>query len=109
MGVADSKIQLTSIDVFDHTVNILWKDGHENVYPHKFLRERCSCAQCTGAPGAFSRAPIDVPKIPDGVKPIRFGQVGRYAITISWSDGHSTGIYSYEYLRAMCPCSLCVK
>jgi DUF971 family protein len=33
--------------------------------------------------------------------------VGSYAISISFTDGHSTGIYSYEHLRAICPCSEC--
>ena len=34
--------------------------------------------------------------------------VGAYAIQISWSDGHSTGIYSWEWLRAACPCGECL-
>ena len=33
--------------------------------------------------------------------------VGNYAIRIQWSDGHSTGIYSYEHLRKVCPCPEC--
>jgi DUF971 family protein len=33
--------------------------------------------------------------------------VGRYAISIAWSDGHTTGIYSYETLRQICPCESC--
>ena len=33
--------------------------------------------------------------------------VGRYAIRILWSDGHNTGIYSYELLRSLCPCAEC--
>jgi DUF971 family protein len=33
--------------------------------------------------------------------------VGQYAIQISFSDGHSTGIYSYDLLRSICPCAEC--
>jgi DUF971 family protein len=33
--------------------------------------------------------------------------VGSYAIRIHWSDGHNTGIYSYEHLRKICPCGVC--
>ena len=33
--------------------------------------------------------------------------VGNYAIRINWSDGHSTGIYSWEHLRQICPCPEC--
>ena len=36
-------------------------------------------------------------------------QVGNYAIQISFSDGHATGIYSYDYLRTQCPCTECAK
>jgi DUF971 family protein len=30
-------------------------------------------------------------------------------VRFEWSDGHNTGIYSYEYLRAICPCETCQK
>jgi DUF971 family protein len=36
-------------------------------------------------------------------------QVGNYAIQINFNDGHSTGIFSYDYLRMMCPCAECAK
>jgi len=36
-------------------------------------------------------------------------QVGNYAIQINFNDGHSTGIFSYDYLRSMCPCPVCAK
>jgi DUF971 family protein len=29
--------------------------------------------------------------------------VGNYAMKIEWSDGHDSGIYSFEYLRSICP------
>jgi DUF971 family protein len=31
-------------------------------------------------------------------------QVGSYALQPVWADGHSYGIYSWEYLRQLCPC-----
>jgi DUF971 family protein len=33
--------------------------------------------------------------------------VGRYAIRIRWSDGHGTGIYTFQRLREWCPCEAC--
>jgi DUF971 family protein len=33
--------------------------------------------------------------------------VGNYAVEFHWQDGHSTGIYSFEYLRSLCPCAAC--
>jgi DUF971 family protein len=38
----------------------------------------------------------------DAVEP-----VGNYAIRIQWSDGHGSGIYSFEHLRKICPCDAC--
>jgi DUF971 family protein len=35
--------------------------------------------------------------------------VGNYAVQISFTDGHSTGIYSYDHLRSICPCPECAK
>jgi DUF971 family protein len=37
--------------------------------------------------------------IDEGVYPTAIHYVGRYALQFVWSDGHSTGIYSFEYLR----------
>jgi DUF971 family protein len=43
----------------------------------------------------------------DALYPMRIGVVGRYALSIEWSDGHDSGIYSYQTLRALCPCVRC--
>ena len=45
--------------------------------------------------------------VPQDVRAARITPVGRYAITILWSDGHDTGIYSFETLRRLCPCGNC--
>jgi DUF971 family protein len=47
--------------------------------------------------------------VPEDVKPVRIDPVGRYAIHIAWSDGHTSGIYSFEHLRSICPCPACGK
>jgi len=35
--------------------------------------------------------------------------VGNYALQPEWSDGHHTGIYTWAYLRGLCPCAECRK
>ncbi len=91
-------------------IKIDWKDGHRSDYGLKYLRDQCPCATCTGAHGIEPRKPeppnpfqLYKPalKVTD-VKP-----VGNYAISIVWNDGHSTGIYSWEHLRRICPCEGC--
>ena len=41
------------------------------------------------------------------VSPLAIDPVGRYALRFRWSDGHSTGIYTFEHLRELCPCPTC--
>ncbi len=42
------------------------------------------------------------------VEPLTIEPVGRYGLSFHWSDGHATGIYRFDFLRQICPCSECV-
>ena len=79
-------------------LQIRWQDGHESLYPWQLLRSCCPCAACKEG------EPVQAPS---GATPLEIQPVGRYALTIRWSDGHMTGIFSHEYLRALCPCEEC--
>lgn len=81
-------------------VRIRWSDGHDAVYPARYLRIHCCCAVCT--------APADVAADED-VHPLAIHAVGGYAIQFYWSDGHAAGVYSYDYLRGICPCATCAR
>jgi DUF971 family protein len=91
-------------------IKIDWKDGHHSEYGLDYLRDKCPCATCTGAHGTAPRQPqannplqLFRPRLKmDGVEP-----VGNYAIRIAWNDGHSSGIYSFDHLRQICPCPEC--
>jgi DUF971 family protein len=39
--------------------------------------------------------------VPEGVYPLAIEYVGRYALQFRWSDGHSTGLYTFELLRRL--------
>ena len=43
----------------------------------------------------------DPARIPDDVRPLNLSSVGNYGLKIRWSDGHDTGIYSYDRLREL--------
>jgi DUF971 family protein len=96
-------------------IKIDWKDNHHSEYPLNYLRDKCPCATCTGAHGTPPRQPGgDATEGPflmfkPRLKMLGVSPVGNYAIRIDWSDGHSTGIYSYEHLRHICPCNECRK
>ncbi len=84
---------------------IRWQDGHESDYASDYLRKHCRCALCVDEwTGANLLKPDQIK--PD-VHPIQIQSVGRYGIRINWSDGHNTGIYTFKYLREICPCRIC--
>lgn len=91
----------------EHDVKIIWKDGHESVYPARDLRLACPCAGCVHE--LTGETLVDPKAVPADVRPLKIVPVGRYAIQIIWSDRHNTGIYAYDRLRKLCPCSACAK
>ena len=86
----------------EHDVRIRWQDGHESVYPARALRLACPCAACVDE--LTGVVLVIATSVPQDVHPLTIDLVGRYAITIAWSDGHHTGLYSFELLRKLCPC-----
>jgi DUF971 family protein len=97
-------------------IKIDWKDGHHSEYGLQYLRDKCPCATCTGAHGTPPRqpSPTGAPGNPfqmyqPRLKMLGVEPVGQYAIRINWSDGHNTGLYSYEHLRHICNCPECLR
>ncbi len=95
-------------------IQIDWKDGHHSDYSLGYLRDECPCAACTGAHGTepqktnYSAAdanPFQMYK--PAIKMTNVEPIGNYAVQIFWNDGHSTGIYSFDHLRKICPCKVC--
>ncbi|MGD0307892.1 MAG: gamma-butyrobetaine hydroxylase-like domain-containing protein [Acidobacteriota bacterium] len=86
--------------------DITWNDGHFSSYPSWYLRENCPCAHCVEE---FSgRRLILQGSIPSTLERADVAPVGNYALSFTWSDGHSTGIYSFDFLRRICPCAQCM-
>jgi ATP-binding protein involved in chromosome partitioning len=84
---------------------VRWADGHESVYDVRELRLACACATCVDE--WTRQEKLDPASVPADVRPIAIHPVGRYAIQIDWSDGHSTGIYPFRRLRELCGCASC--
>ncbi len=80
---------------------IKWDDGKESFIKLNLLRRACPCAGCKGEMDIFGT----LYKNPD--KPLnassiilqKLSYVGGYALQPVWADGHSSGLFSYEYLR----------
>ena len=87
------------------TLTITWDDGHQSVYPARALRLACRCANCIEE--MSGRPLLDPATVPEQIRARQIQLVGQYAINVTWSDNHSTGIYNFERLRAMCSCAAC--
>ena len=79
------------------TLEILWSDGALHQYNARNLRLACPCAMCREE--MTGRKILDSETVKEDIEPRVISTVGRYAITIQWTDGHSTGIYHFERLR----------
>ncbi len=96
-------------------MEIDWRDGHRSVWTFFWLRHACPCATCHEEREADGRKPgVPKPKpqtllvmYEAPVKPVEVSSVGKYAMRFKWSDGHESGIYSWEYLRRQCQCEEC--
>lgn len=96
-------MQPKSVNRHEKGIQIIWQDDHVCVYPIKYLRRHCPCAVCKEIPGRVDEM-IPEDRLPPGNLEIKNAQpIGWYALQFVFSDGHATGIYSYEFLRRICP------
>lgn len=101
MTILPTKLEL----VGDDQLLIGWSDGQQRRYSFRELRDACPCATCREKRNAPPAAPVLFPIISaaetlplkiEGMKP-----VGNYAYSIAFSDGHDTGIFTFEFLRSL--------
>lgn len=82
-------------------MKIKWNDGCDAQYPALYLRENCQCAACrhelTGERLLNSAA------LPKDLSILKSEIIGQYALGFLFSDGHSTGIYTFDMLRKLAP------
>jgi DUF971 family protein len=105
-------------------IDITWSDTHVSHYDFAYLREQCPCAMCNDErqkkdaashkhEGPEPAAPILSSPLLPMFKPKLTARaahaVGNYALQIDFNDGHATGIYSFDYLRTICPCEACAR
>lgn len=95
------------LDEDRHALLISWSDGHESVHPYADLRRACPCAWCAGEGGQPGTVDERTEFSEQQTTIYEVVPVGRYGLTPVWGDGHRTGIFTYERLRAMCACDEC--
>ncbi len=86
-------------------LRIAWRDGHVSEFQPRYLRSHCPCAGCVDE--MTGERILDPEAVDLNVHPQEIRYVGRYALQFLWSDGHTTGIFPFDYLRRLCPCESC--
>jgi DUF971 family protein len=84
-------------------LEIIWEDESLSSIALKYLRDECPCASCKGETVLLKtyRPPVKKMITPEMYLIKNIETVGEYAIQITWKDGHSTGIFTYEYLQVL--------
>jgi DUF971 family protein len=95
------------VDVKQREVRITWADGYQSTYTFDYLRQICPCAVCNEI--RANQDPLRVLSPDQMVTTAELSEdnpvemVGNYALQFFWADGHSTGIYAFDFLRRKSP------
>jgi DUF971 family protein len=98
------RLEPTNIQQIGDELAIAWNDGTESFLKIEMLRRACPCAACGGEPdvlGNVSSRDCGITYRDKSFQLAGFDLVGGYAVQPRWADGHSSGIYSFTYLRRL--------
>ncbi|BAM04882.1 hypothetical protein PSMK_27230 [Phycisphaera mikurensis NBRC 102666] len=88
----------------DEALTVRWSDGRTSVFPVAALRRWSPSAEASEFRKAQADNPLAVLPGGDATGPVTATSaelVGKYALRIGFSDGHATGLFSWDYLRAL--------
>ncbi len=90
------------VQIIGHEVALRWEDGAESYITFATLRANSPSAAVRGERDIFGHQyGGEAPKNYQGVEVTGWQQVGNYALRFEFSDGHNTGLYSYDLLRQL--------
>jgi DUF971 family protein len=89
----------------ERLLRITWSPEHIGDYAFDMLRKNCNCAACVDENTGIRI--LDPRTIPADIAITDMQLVGNYALRIHWSDGHSSGLYTWDHLLALCACQKC--
>ena len=81
------------------SIRLVWSDGKQVTLPTRMLRQACPCAGCVDE--WTNQRTLNVEKVPEDIRLAQVAPVGNYALSLSFSDQHSTGIYPWVHLRQL--------
>jgi len=93
-------LELKNVQLIGNEIAIVWSDGVESYLPLERFRRACPCAMCGGEPDVLGNiVRPDVSYNSSSFELAGWQVIGGYALQPRWADGHSTGLYSFQYLR----------
>ncbi|MDX2010455.1 MAG: DUF971 domain-containing protein [Myxococcaceae bacterium] len=81
------------------TLALTWSDGEHHPVTARVLRQYCPCAECVEE--WSGKRTYDPEVISADMKIIEIAPVGNYALSFTFGDLHRTGIFNWDYLRAL--------
>jgi DUF971 family protein len=91
-----------NIQLIGEEVAIAWSDGAESFLRQDLLRRASPSAETQGERDVFGNQYGGASAAGySGVRVLGWEQVGNYAIRFDFSDGHRTGLYTFDYLRKL--------
>lgn len=95
-------IRPANIAAIGNEIAIVWDDGTESFIGMEKLRAASPSAENIGERDLLGRQYGGTDRKDfSGVTVKRWNMVGSYAVQFDFSDGHSTGIYPFDYLRSL--------
>ena len=97
----------------DKQLEIDWQDGTKSIYTLALLRSMCPCATCREHRDKEAEKKTLLKILPGNysgeIRAVNASLVGNYALQIDFNDGHTAGIFSFDFLRTICPCAECAR
>ena len=96
-------MQPADIQLIGEMLAIRWEGGKETIIPMESLRRHCPCAGCRGERDIMGNLHKGSPEPlePESFRILELSRVGSYALRPVWADGHSTGLFSFDYLQQL--------
>ena len=95
-------IQLTYHEIVNDLLLLQWSDGSEHALPIAQLRDNCPCASCAGEKDVFGNTYAGISQKTDkNIKITKYSLIGNYGVRFFFSDNHSDGIYTFDFLKKL--------
>jgi ATP-binding protein involved in chromosome partitioning len=93
----EAVVEPTAMELKEGNLVLTWPDGHASTYNAYDLRINCPCALCVDEDSGEKK--LDPKQVPLDIKVAGYEKVGRYAVSLNFTDGHNTGIFKFDRLR----------